>query len=307
MTKSKRRRIWRRIGRVLGVSGVLVYVLLWQLSAFRLPDGWMLRWIDSPKGYEKVVERYQVAGRTIRYFAVGRDSLPALLLLHGSPSSLLSWKEMLEDSVLLERFQLVAVDRPGYGYSDFGRVVVSPLEQAELLGPLLKALAERRRVYVLGSSYGGPVAAALAMRYPEAVYALMLQSAALAPGEEKIYPISYPTSRAPLRWLVPPTLRMANEEKLNHAAVLTEMVDEWPLVTAPVTLFHGEADSLVYFSNTKYAQERLVNALDVRCYAVPGKGHGMLWSDYERTRRVLLEGWENACNVRQAAVIIPSE
>lgn len=298
MAKGKRYRIWRRIGRVVVLTAVLGYGVLWQLSAFRLPDGWLRRWLDSPEGYDLVIARYEVAGRTIRYLAVGHDTLPALLLLHGSPSSLLSWKEVLEDRVLLERFRLVAVDRPGYGYSDFGRVVVRPLEQAELLAPLLRELAERGPVYVLGSSYGGPVAAALAMRYPDAVDALMLQSAAVAPGEEKIYPISYPTSRVPWRWLIPPTLRMANVEKLNHAVALEEMANEWARITAPVTIFHGEADSLVYFSNVEYAVERLVNAKEVRVHAVAGKGHGMLWSDYELTRSVILEGWARAMQLR---------
>ena len=43
-----------------------------------------------------------------------------LLFLHGSPSSLSAWNGYMTDSLLIDKANLYTLDRPGYGYSNFG-------------------------------------------------------------------------------------------------------------------------------------------------------------------------------------------
>jgi pimeloyl-ACP methyl ester carboxylesterase len=250
---------------------------------------------DNVYNFKLKANRYEVEGQTMRYVEIGCDTLPALFLIHGSPSSASSWQDLLKDSLMLSHFYMIAVDRPGYGYSDFGKVQTSIIKQAKMVMPALKAQRTKfDKIMVVGSSYGGPVAARLAMEYPELMEAVMLQSSSMEPKAEKIYPISYPTSKAPLKWLIPTVFRMANEEKLGHEAALLEMDNEWDKIIDPVTIFHGDADDLIYFSNALYAQKKLVNSAKVNLVAVKGKGHGMLWSDFELVKKTMIEAIELA-------------
>ena len=60
-----------------------------------------------------------------------------LVLIHGSPSSSQFWEPFLFDSLLLKEASMVAVDRPGYGYSNFGVPMVSVRKQAKHIYPIL--------------------------------------------------------------------------------------------------------------------------------------------------------------------------
>lgn len=252
---------------------------------------------DNALGYEMQVNYYKVGERTMRYLEIGNDSLPMILLLHGSPSSSASWQGLLRDSLMLSNAYLVAVDRPGYGFSDFGDIETSIVKQAELIAPLLKEKREQfEQILVVGSSYGGPVAVRLAMEYPDLLDGIMLQSASVEPGAEKIYAASYPTSRAPLKWLMPTVFRNANAEKLSHEAALKEIEADWHKVKANVTIFHGKQDSLIYFSNALYAQKKLVNAKRVDLIAVEDGVHGMLWSKTELVKKTMLKALKRARN-----------
>lgn len=234
------------------------------------------------------VVHQRVGDRSIRYLTAGADSLPKLILLHGSPSSLSAWRPLYTDPRFLQRFQIIAIDRPGYGYSDFGSVVTSLQEQVELLQVVVDSLTRNRKAILLGSSYGGPVAAQLAMNLPDRFSQLVLMSAALEPGQEKTYWISYPMTAPLLRYLFPPTFVMSSEEKLSHRQSL-ESLTQWSKISCPVLLIHGDKDGLVYYRNAVYAKQKLVNASTVTTVTMTGKGHSIIFSQPEYIRKLLLQ------------------
>ena len=245
---------------------------------------------DNGHGYVLNAEQYETNRKTMNYVEIGNDTLPMVLLIHGSPSSSASWKELMGDSLMLSKARLVAVDRPGYGFSSFGEVETSVLTQAEKIIPILeKKRIEHDEILVIGSSYGGPVAVAIAALRPDLINGLMLQSSSMKPKAEKIYPISYPTSRVPLKYLIPTVFRNANTEKLTHENALNELLPYWNKITAPTLIFHGNKDDLIYFENATFAQDQLVNAKKVKLKEIEGEGHGMLWSDFELTRNTMIE------------------
>ena len=86
---------------------------------------------DNGHGYVLNAEQYEAAEKTMNYVEIGNDTLPMILLLHGSPGSSMDWKELMSDSLILDKAYLVAVDRPGYGYSSFGEVESSVITQAK--------------------------------------------------------------------------------------------------------------------------------------------------------------------------------
>ncbi len=236
--------------------------------------------------YQPEVHYYDTLGRTIRYVTLGKDSLPTLLLVHGSPASLSSWKHLMQDTALLKQVRLVLVDRPGYGYSGFGKPELSIAQQSTLLSSLLYKSQNNKPLLVMGASYGGPVAARLAMDHPEAVQGLILLSASIAPKQEKTYRISYPANWRALRWAVPTTLRMANFEKLGHEAELTTLLPLWNNITANVLVIHGDADKLIYPPNAAFAKEQMQNA-QVEVMMLPGMGHALEFTNPALVKKIL--------------------
>lgn len=234
---------------------------------------------------------YHKAGlRKIRYIQIGKEDRPLVVFIHGSPSSSSFWSEFLIDSALINNSTLLAIDRPGYGYSGFGNIITSVKKQSELIAGLLYELEEEfTSITIHGSSYGGTVAARIAMDYPDLVDGLILQSSSVAPGEEMTYWITYPTSHWSISWLMPPTIQNANKEKLSHKKQLEEMLPLWNRVRSRVTILHGQDDSLIFPSNVEFALKRLVNAKDVKVHLLPERGHDLAWTAPNLIKNVIIE------------------
>jgi pimeloyl-ACP methyl ester carboxylesterase len=115
----------------------------------------------------------QVDGARIHFQEFGDATKPTILLIHGYTASLYVWKTvapMLADA----GFHVVALDLLGFGYSDkpswFDYAIGS---QARVVARFMNRLGIGRAT-IVGSSYGGAVAATLALDYPERVEKLVL-------------------------------------------------------------------------------------------------------------------------------------
>ncbi len=220
------------------------------------------------------VEVIDYEGRNLRYMNLHRhDSLPTLFFLHGSPSSMSVYNVYYQDTVLAQWANIIAADRPGYGFSDLGRSERSVKKQADKMWKILEHEGFPEPLYIIGSSYGGTVAAKMAMLKPDMVDGMVLVSASLAPGKETTYDISYLIDHPPFRWLLPGIVRVANDEKLSHYDALTEMLPYWESIVAPVVLIQGTADRLIFPENALFAQRKLINSSFVDYYPMDGEGH----------------------------------
>ncbi len=119
----------------------------------------------------------EVDGRRMFYREAGQPGTPAVVLLHGFPSSSHMFRGLIP--LLADRFHMIAPDFPGFGYSDS-----PPPDEfsytfdhlSEVVDRLLVGLnIERFALFV--HDYGGPVGFRLAAAHPERVMALMIQNA----------------------------------------------------------------------------------------------------------------------------------
>jgi pimeloyl-ACP methyl ester carboxylesterase len=113
-------------------------------------------------------------GIRMRYRRLGTGE--PVLLLHGIGRSLEDWDEQFDR--LADRFDLIAVDLPGFGWSAKvpGPTTLAALARA--LPPLLDSLGVAAPVHVVGNSLGGAVAMRLAADRPDVVHALVLANSA---------------------------------------------------------------------------------------------------------------------------------
>ena len=222
---------------------------------------------------------------SVRYLEVA-DSLPVVILLHGAPSRLSMFQTYFTDSLLIHKAHLIIPDRPGYGYSGFEKPAFTVKEQAKHLTFLLKKFPQNKEIIILGNSYGGPVAAALAMENPELTDGLIFVSASLTPREEKIYSISYMINHPAFQWMFPRVIKTSNDEKLNHEESLETIDDQWHKINCPVTFIHGKKDGLIYPSNVTKTRKKLTTATKV--VWLENEGHGFLLSKKELIRKEII-------------------
>jgi pimeloyl-ACP methyl ester carboxylesterase len=128
-----------------------------------------------------------VDGAQVHYQEFGDRSSPTIVLIHGYTASLYVWKTtapMLADA----GFHVVALDLLGLGYSDKPRSFDYAISsQARMVARFMNRLGIGQATLV-GSSYGGAVAATLALDYPERVEKLVLVDA-VANDNVKNHPI----------------------------------------------------------------------------------------------------------------------
>jgi pimeloyl-ACP methyl ester carboxylesterase len=118
----------------------------------------------------------EVDGVRVHYQEAGDKDAPAVVLIHGFASSTLVWSKVFLE-IAAAGFRIVTPDLLGYGYSAKPRHFDYTIgAQARMLIGLLDKLGLAQAMLV-GSSYGGAVAATVALDYPERVKKLVLVGA----------------------------------------------------------------------------------------------------------------------------------
>jgi pimeloyl-ACP methyl ester carboxylesterase len=117
-----------------------------------------------------------VDGLQVFYRQAGDPASPAVLLLHGFPTSSHMFRDLIP--VLAGGYRVVAPDLPGFGFSDapdHTRFTYSFDRLADVIEGFTEAIGlDRYALYVF--DYGAPVGLRLATRHPERVTALISQN-----------------------------------------------------------------------------------------------------------------------------------
>ena len=274
---------------ILFICLLLIWLIAGQVIKFRMDDEELKAYFQANKLSIKI-GKYPAIGRTIRYVSVGNDSLPTLILIHGAPSSLTYFNSYLIDKELLSQFKIIAIDRPGYGYtSGFGTPETSIEKQAAAIRPLLDSLrTSQQPVIVLGSSYGTSIACRLVMDNPDKIDGLILSAPSLAPNQEHIYAISYLLENPLMAWFTPDLIHLADAEKFAHESELTKMLPLWSKIQVPVSYLQGQNDQLIYTSNATFAQKMLGKNL-IHLEMIPNEGHFIAIPEKEKIKKAIFE------------------
>ncbi|MEY4577408.1 MAG: hypothetical protein RL701_2111 [Pseudomonadota bacterium] len=238
-----------------------------------------------------------------------------VLLIHGSPGSLEDWTPVYD--ALKSEFRVTVFDRQGHGWSgDSG--VYSPSDNAETAIALMDQL-DLHDVTVVGHSYGGAVALAMALRTPRRVAAyVIVDSAAYVPsrkvepfheliaqpvlgvgaasvlgtflapsiirkGLEDVSKHTPPEDFVALRqriWSTPKVLHSAARETVDAADALMEQSPRYPEIKRPVTVV-AQADDL-FRNDTARRLHRDID--DSRLVLLSGAGH---YLQFDKTSEVV--------------------
>ncbi len=127
----------------------------------------------APTVYHRTIE---IEGQTVFYREAGPEDAPAILLLHGFPTSSHMFRNLIP--ALADSYRVVAPDYPGYGQSsmpsadDFEYTFD---HMAEIIEAFTAEVAlDRFSLYLM--DYGAPVGFRLATKYPGRIDALIVQN-----------------------------------------------------------------------------------------------------------------------------------
>ena len=248
---------------------------------------------DASKKFTSRNIKYQIkdfksGARTIHYVQTGIDTMPTLFFIHGSPGSWDAFQEYISDSLLLPHYRMISIDRPGFGYSNFGDAT-NMREQTAIISSLLKSIDNKKPVTLIGHSLGGPLAVKLAAENPEInIRYIVILAGSVDPAEEKPENWRIPLDHSVLRYLIPGALRPSNTELLLFKQDVYDLKNDFPKVTCDVIIMQGDKDVLVPPGNSVYAQKELVNAKSIEMTWFKGENHFIPWTKYKDIRDKLL-------------------
>jgi pimeloyl-ACP methyl ester carboxylesterase len=122
------------------------------------------------------VHKVEADGVHVFYRAAGEADAPAVLLLHGFPTSSFMFRELIPR--LADEYRVIAPDLPGFGFTEVPserKYLYSFDQMARTLDAFTRAVKiGRYAIYVF--DYGAPTGFRLAMAHPERVTAIVSQN-----------------------------------------------------------------------------------------------------------------------------------
>ena len=275
------------------ISYIILFIIS-QILASCLTFKVSLKEIDEKfVGYKlkPVQHQMEVQGVKMNYAEIGSDSLPVAFFVHGSPGSWGGFIDFMKDTLLLKKVKMVAVDRIGFGNSDFGNAEKSLVVQSDLLKPIVaKYKKSGKKIILIGHSLGGPMIARMAMDYPELVDNLIIVAGSIAPNlepNEKWFRI--PMDFIPISILIPASFRTSNHEILYLKPELEKMLPLWENIRQPVIVIQGGKDMFVSSKNADFAEKMLVNAKSLKIVRIDTMNHFVPWSHPDLIKKAIIE------------------
>ena len=214
--------------------------------------------------------QYSQEDRTIRGFKTPDDQKPPLLLIHGSPGSYETFKRIANDDRLTENFQVIVVDRPGYGGSQKGDVEKSLEKQASSIKAALQYNKSNKPAMIVGYSFGGAIATRIAMDFPDILGKLLLLAPTLDPDLES--PRWYERLGKAFSWVLPTEIRVYIDESYDLAQELRIMTPLYSKIHAQTHYVHGDRDAIVSVKTLEFAK-RNFNSSRFTSKIVSGMDH----------------------------------
>ena len=255
----------------------------------------------------------EIEGVNLYYELHGPESAPALVLNNGViMNAATSW--IFQTEALSQVYRLLQYDCRGQGQSDHPPGPYSMKQHADDLAGLLEAL-KIESTHIAGISYGGEVAQAFALAYPEQIESLILIDTVseVGPELELVIRSWIDTLRAedPLAffhasvpWNFSPEFIAANQPVLEDAkqryaaldfrAVLTlcqtflnvDFTERLGEIQVPTCILVGEKDLL---KGPRYAEILKRGIPHAEFHVLEGAGHATCWEKPQEFNALILD------------------
>ena len=214
----------------------------------------------------------------------GDPAGPRVIYVHGTPGEGLNWADFLVNPV--PGTDSIAIDRPGNGASEPIGPITDIADQAAALQPLLER-REGRGVILVGHSYGAPVIAEAALRYPGRIDGLVLVAGSLDPELERTLFVQKIGASPFVQPHLPRWIRNLNLELIALENELRPLADRLASLGIPVEIIHGTKDTQVPYSNVEFIESAIsdkpnVTTIEVGNHFVPWQNEELIRESIQR-------------------------
>ena len=236
------------------------------------------------------IHKFSHEGQSIRYVETGLQErgAPLILFIHGAPGSWEAFKGFLADYDLTKRARLISMDRAGYGESDRGEAETDISVHVEAASALLKRY-QPSSSYVVGHSYGGPIAGSLAAQHPELIDGVLMIAPLNDPESEPVRWYAHLCNVGLVKYLLPDFINVATEEKMSHSVALHKIVQDWEHIEVPVIHYHGAKDNLAPPEPNIQFSKKHISANHLKVVTAAEDNHFVIWNKAGKMKRLLLE------------------
>lgn len=271
---------------------LLIFLSAWIIFAqscmkFRIEDSAATKEFND-RGLQISFKEIKADGISLHYSKIGTDTLPTLFFIHGSPGSWDAFKSYMMDTALLQYFRIISIDRPGFGYSNFGKAMHLE-DQCVLINNIIEKENNGKPLHLIGHSIGGPVIVQLAQDHPDEIASLTILAGSISPKDEPKEYWRYLLAYTPLQLLMPGAFRPSNNEIVYFKKDLYDLDTGYNHLKMPVTFIHGDADKFVTVKNVAYGTKKLAANPNVKVIIIPGASHFIPWEHYDIIKAHLLE------------------
>ncbi len=233
----------------------------------------------AKSGVVLLTQTVKVQGYNIHYAKTDNDTLPTLFFVHGSPGSWDAFSMYMQDKDLLAKYRMISVDRPGFGYSEFGNAK-NLADNSNLLSPLLTYLNNNKPIYIIGHSLGGPLAIQIVAENPDVFSGIVLLAASVDPLLEPKERWRGFLHKTKLEILLPGAFLPSNRELYFFKEDVKLLSKQFAKIKCNVWIIHGNKDKFVPVGNVEYASKMLVNAKSVHVKILKGAPHFIPWGPW---------------------------
>lgn len=226
-----------------------------------------------PDGDFPALQHIQLSDRSLQYVEMPGAGGTPLLFIHGSPGNWQAWSAFLNHPALADFGPRLAVDRPGFGGSQAGGIVTDLRQQGKLLGQLLP---QDQATILVGHSLGSPVAAWMAIDFPQSICGVISIAGSLAPALEGMRWYNEVATWKVFHPLIPKALIDSNHEMQGLQDELNLLNQAWTQLQRPMIALQGQQDELVNPATADYL-ETVIDASLLSVQRFPNEGHFLLW------------------------------
>ena len=245
------------------------------------------------KGLNIRAGNFEFRNNNLQYFRLGDTTKPVLLFVHGSPGCWdFAWDYMM-DSSWYNGYELISIDRPGFGKSDYGQAK-NLFEQSEIISAFVKENLTDRKVQLVGHSYGGPLVLQMCADNDSLYEKCIIMAGSVSSAAEKEEWQLKLFSRPALKWMVPGAFEQGVEELLwlKDDLKSEKYMSGLKKIKAPIVGIYGTDDNMVpYQLNVDFLAEQF-DGMQLQMHTLTGANHFLPWNEYDTVKKIILDSSE---------------
>ena len=257
------------------VLRMLFVTALLQLAACTnppIPRGSMEELFPGPNRPQ--VSTVQALGRSVQLVQMEGAGKTPIVFIHGSPGNWRAWARFLDTPDLAGFGPRIAMDRPGFGGSGAGDLMLDLRGQAAVLAA---AIPPGPPAILVGHSLGGPLIAWMAIDHPDKVCGAVMIAGSIAPELEAPRWYNQLADAWVAKWFVRKEMLWSNQEMMVLQHQLELLDAHWADLRRPVVAIQGDKDPLVDPRTADYLESRAPRQW-LRVVRAAGMDHFLLWS-----------------------------